>query len=55
VVDEFRTDQPGDQTLIELTSWASLAAARRVGSWMVELPAAPDQPRAWPRSGLAEV
>ncbi len=32
VVDEFRRDRPDDETLIGLTSWASLAAARRVGS-----------------------
>lgn len=34
VIDEFRLDQPGDETLIELAAWASLAAARRVGSWI---------------------
>jgi AhpD family alkylhydroperoxidase len=34
VIDEFQAHHPGDQALIELTSWASLAAARRVGSWM---------------------
>ncbi|MGH3741819.1 MAG: carboxymuconolactone decarboxylase family protein [Micromonosporaceae bacterium] len=33
VVAEFRKAQPSDQALIELTSWASLAAARRVASW----------------------
>ena len=33
VVDEVRKDRPGDEALIELASWASLAAARRVGNW----------------------
>jgi AhpD family alkylhydroperoxidase len=34
VIAEFRLGQPADSALIELTSWASLAAARRVGSWI---------------------
>jgi AhpD family alkylhydroperoxidase len=34
VVDEFRLRRPGDETLVELTSWAALSAARRVGGWM---------------------
>jgi hypothetical protein len=34
VVDRFRAGQPDDRSLIDLTSWSSLAAARRVGSWM---------------------
>jgi hypothetical protein len=34
VIDRFRAQCPDDGTLIDLTSWASLAAARRVGSWM---------------------
>ena len=34
VIDEFRPREPGDRALVELTSWASLAAARRVGSWL---------------------
>ncbi|WP_447007445.1 carboxymuconolactone decarboxylase family protein [Saccharothrix isguenensis] len=34
VIDRFRAGQPEDGALIDLTSWASLAAARRVGSWM---------------------
>jgi hypothetical protein len=33
-VDEFRARRPGDDTLVELTSWAALSAARRVGGWM---------------------
>lgn len=34
VVDEFRSGTPGDRELVELTSWASMAAARRVGEWI---------------------
>jgi hypothetical protein len=36
VVNGFRATQQFDEdmALVELTSWASLAAARRVGSWM---------------------
>jgi alkylhydroperoxidase family enzyme len=34
VVRDFRTSQPGDSALVELTAWASLAAARRVGTWI---------------------
>ncbi|MFD0205219.1 MULTISPECIES: carboxymuconolactone decarboxylase family protein [Saccharothrix] len=34
VLDRFRAGQPDDQSLVDLTSWSSLAAARRVGSWM---------------------
>jgi hypothetical protein len=34
VVQMFRASRPGDSTLIELTAWASLAAARRVGGWI---------------------
>ncbi|HYS38525.1 MAG TPA: carboxymuconolactone decarboxylase family protein, partial [Pseudonocardiaceae bacterium] len=35
VVNAFRATQPydEDEALVELTSWASLAAARRIGSW----------------------
>lgn len=32
VIDEFRRAHPDDRRLIELTSWASLAAARQVGA-----------------------
>jgi hypothetical protein len=38
VIEEFRNDRSADETLIELTSWASLAAARRVGSWTWDSP-----------------
>jgi AhpD family alkylhydroperoxidase len=31
VIDEFRRVRPDDRTLIELTSWASFAAARQIG------------------------
>ena len=34
----FLAEQPGDQALVELTAWASLAAARRVGSWLGSRP-----------------
>ncbi|MFF0309749.1 carboxymuconolactone decarboxylase family protein [Streptosporangium sp. NPDC004379] len=33
VVEEFRGAGAGDRELVELTSWAALAAARRVASW----------------------
>jgi hypothetical protein len=39
VVDEYRAGTPGDRELVELTSWASMAAARRVGSWTRITPA----------------
>ncbi|MEV8513842.1 carboxymuconolactone decarboxylase family protein [Dactylosporangium sp. NPDC051484] len=35
VVADFRRAHPEDRALVELTSWASMAAARRIGSWMV--------------------
>ncbi|WP_447008677.1 carboxymuconolactone decarboxylase family protein [Saccharothrix sp. DSM 118769] len=34
VVDGFRAVSPEDRALIDVTSWASMAAARRIGSWM---------------------
>jgi hypothetical protein len=34
VVDAFRATAPQDETLIETTAWASMAAAREAGSWM---------------------
>jgi hypothetical protein len=34
VLDAFRREQPSDQALIAATSWASMAAARQVGSWL---------------------
>lgn len=34
LVDEFRRTAPGDGTLIELAAWASMAAARRVSTWL---------------------
>ncbi|MFC0863877.1 carboxymuconolactone decarboxylase family protein [Sphaerimonospora cavernae] len=44
VVDEYRRAEPDDRALVELTSWASLAAARRIGSWARPTPAAPPAP-----------
>jgi hypothetical protein len=34
VIDEFRAGGAGDAAVVELTSWASLAAARRAGTWI---------------------
>lgn len=34
VIAQFRAECPDDRALVELTSWASWSAARRVGSWM---------------------
>jgi AhpD family alkylhydroperoxidase len=34
VIDEFRSAGASDAALVELTSWASLAAARRAGTWI---------------------
>ncbi|UVS81503.1 carboxymuconolactone decarboxylase family protein [Actinokineospora sp. UTMC 2448] len=34
LVEAYRASQPGDGALIELTAWASMAAARRISSWM---------------------
>jgi hypothetical protein len=34
VIKMFRASWPDDSTLVELTAWASLAAARRVGTWI---------------------
>lgn len=33
VVRDFQLASPADKTLIELTSWAALSAARRIGEW----------------------
>jgi AhpD family alkylhydroperoxidase len=35
VVADFRRVQPADRTLVEVTAWASLAAARRIGARLV--------------------
>jgi hypothetical protein len=40
-----RAGRPGDSTLVELTAWASLAAARRVGTWIPRGTAAADLDR----------
>ncbi|MEU0793643.1 carboxymuconolactone decarboxylase family protein [Amycolatopsis sp. NPDC005961] len=34
LVEAFRTTAPGDDALIELAAWASMAAARRVSTWL---------------------
>lgn len=34
VIDAFRHHQPGDEALVAATSWAGMAAARRIGSWL---------------------
>ncbi|HEY0168868.1 MAG TPA: hypothetical protein VGB75_17620 [Jatrophihabitans sp.] len=34
VIDAFGREQPGDQALIATTSWASMAAARQIASWL---------------------
>lgn len=34
LVDPFRRTVPGDDALIELASWSSMAAARRVATWL---------------------
>jgi alkylhydroperoxidase family enzyme len=34
LVDAFRGTAPGDDTLIELAAWTSMAAARRVSTWL---------------------
>jgi hypothetical protein len=40
LVAAFRITAPGDDTLIELTAWASMAAARRISTWLAA--ASPD-------------
>jgi hypothetical protein len=36
LVAAFRETAPGDDTLIELTAWASMAAARRISTWLAK-------------------
>ena len=36
IIDEFRRGGGTDRALIEVTSWAALVAARRVGSWIAD-------------------
>jgi hypothetical protein len=36
MIEEYRRTTPDDVTLLELASWASLAAARRVSTWLAE-------------------
>jgi AhpD family alkylhydroperoxidase len=40
VIRAFRATRPADCDLIALTAWASLAAARRIGSWLPTHPSA---------------
>jgi AhpD family alkylhydroperoxidase len=40
-IGELRDGEFADREIIELASWASLAAARRVGSWLGEMTCAP--------------
>ena len=40
VISAFRVTRPADSDLIALTAWASLAAARRIGSWLPASPSA---------------
>jgi len=35
-VHDVRRALPADRSLVELVSWASLAAARRIGCWLWE-------------------
>ncbi|HEV2377067.1 MAG TPA: carboxymuconolactone decarboxylase family protein [Streptosporangiaceae bacterium] len=49
-VTAFQVSQPGDEPLVSLTSWAAMAAARQVGSWVLPTPASataslPTQPQ----------
>lgn len=34
LVEDFRRTAPGDDTLVELAAWASMAAARRISAWL---------------------
>ncbi|SNR31630.1 alkylhydroperoxidase AhpD family core domain-containing protein [Haloechinothrix alba] len=34
VIEDFRDRNGGDRELVEVTAWASMAAARRVGAWL---------------------
>jgi AhpD family alkylhydroperoxidase len=41
LVDAFRRTAPGDDTLVELAAWASMAAARRASTWLAGTRAGP--------------
>ncbi|NUP84002.1 MAG: carboxymuconolactone decarboxylase family protein, partial [Nonomuraea sp.] len=41
-VEEFAATAPGDAALVEVTAWASLSAARRVGAWCAPAPVRTD-------------
>lgn len=47
-IGEFRRGSPGDETLIELASWASLTAARTAGAWLAISPTRQGWRRATP-------
>jgi AhpD family alkylhydroperoxidase len=36
MVEEFRATAPGDATLVQLASWSSMAAARRISTWLAQ-------------------
>ena len=36
VIEAYRAQHPGDDTLIEATAWASFIAAQRVGTWLYQ-------------------
>jgi len=48
LVDEFRQLQPADAALIELTAWASMAAARREGTLLLDRLAESGDRAPWP-------
>ena len=43
-IDEFRDGQAGDEQLVALSSWASLAAARRLAAWLSEAAGSAPEP-----------
>ncbi len=36
VIEAYRAQHPGDDTLIEAAAWASFIAAQRVGTWLYQ-------------------
>lgn len=51
LIDEVRQHGADDAALIALTSWASLAAARRISTWVATTTAAPPGPERWAGTG----
>jgi AhpD family alkylhydroperoxidase len=43
-IEPFRRQQPADRALVELTSWASMTAARHIGGWIAQAGATPAPP-----------